>query len=174
MASGGFEFEEVVRLAKRFQKAIDERIVERFIRGFLLEMAYRAEAKMKRRTPVNTGDLRRKWTVGNIERQGSSYVVEIFNNLDYASFVEYGFRSHFVPGKWEGKQFRYIQGYNPPSGEPGGMYVGPKNGWVEGKFMMTISMKEIERELPRYLEQKQAQLINEIMNGRPTGGGNNT
>ncbi|XOS93818.1 hypothetical protein ACLMAB_10540 [Brevibacillus laterosporus] len=33
--------------------------------------------------------------------------------------------------------------------------------------MMTISMKEIEKELPRYLEKRQTKLLNDIMNGRP-------
>lgn len=158
---GNFEFGELTRLAKTFQKAIDERVVERFIKDFLLEMAYRAERKIKRRTPVNTGDLRRKWTVGRVERHGNSYVVEIFNPLEYASFIENGFRAHWVPGEWIGNQFKYIEGHNK------GMQVGEKNGWVEGRFMMHISIKEIERELPRYLERRSAELLNNIVNGRP-------
>ncbi|NLG90106.1 MAG: HK97 gp10 family phage protein, partial [Clostridiaceae bacterium] len=131
------------------------------IRDFLLEMAFRAERKIKKRTPVNTGNLRRNWRVGNVERRGNSYVVEIYNNTDYASFVEYGFRSHFVPGYWQGNHFVY-----DPSADTG-MYVGPKDGWVEGRFMMTISMKEIERELPKYLEKRVIELLDNIMNGRP-------
>lgn len=158
---GKFDFSELERFAGAFQKALDERVIERFIRDFLLEMAYRADRKIKKRTPVNTGELRRRWKVGNVERRGNAYVVEIYNPLEYASYVEYGFRSHWVPGRWEGKQFVYDKNADT------GMYVGPKNGWVEGRFMMTISMQEIERELPRYLEKRMTQLLNEIMNGRP-------
>lgn len=158
---GEFDFHEFKELADRFQKALDERVIERFIRDFLLEMAFRAERKIKKRTPVNTGNLRRNWRVGNVERRGNSYVVEIYNNTDYASFVEYGFRSHFVPGYWQGKHFVYDPSANT------GMYVGPKDGWVEGRFMMTISMKEIERELPKYLEKRVIKLLDNIMNGRP-------
>lgn len=33
--------------------------------------------------------------------------------------------------------------------------------------MMTISMQEIERELPRYLEKRMVELLDNIMNGRP-------
>ena len=145
---GKFDFSEFERFAKSFQKALDERVIERFIRDFLLEMAYRAERKIKKRTPVDTGTLRRNWRVGNIERRGNAYVVEIFNNTEYASFVEYGHRQEvgrFVPKL--GKRL--------------------KQPWVEGRFMMTISMQEIERELPRYLEKRMTQLLNEIMNGRP-------
>lgn len=158
---GNFEFSELTRLAKTFQKSIDERVVERFIKDFLLDMAYKAQRKIKFLTPENTGDLRNKWTVGRVERHGSSYVVEIFNPLEYASFIENGFRAHWVPGEWVSNQFKYIPGHNK------GMQVGEKNGWVEGRFMMHTSIKEIERELPRYLERRSAELLNNIVNGRP-------
>lgn len=32
--------------------------------------------------------------------------------------------------------------------------------------MMTVSMKEIERELPKFIEKKQVELLNQLMNGR--------
>lgn len=136
---GKFDFGDFGNLAKSFQKALDERVIERFIKDFLLEMAYRAERKIKKRTPVgDTGNLRRNWRVGNIERHGDAYVIEIINNTHYASFVEYGHRTGADLTKW-----------------------------VEGRFMMTISMKEIERQLPRYLEKRQTELLEQIMNGRP-------
>lgn len=164
---GKFEFGDFKKLADSFQKTLDERVIERFIQDFLLYMAYRAERKIKKRTPVGVysnevrfttasgrevhfstkrkrtgGQLRRNWHVGNVERRGNSYVVEIFNNTEYASYVEYGHRTGEDLTKW-----------------------------VEGRFMMTISMKEIERELPRYLEKRQMQLLEQIMNGRPNKGG---
>lgn len=154
---GSFDFSEFKELAKRFQKAVDEQVVDRLIRELLVEIAYRAVARIKMRTPVNTGDLRRKWMVGGIEKRGNSYAIEIFNNLEYASYVENGFRAHWVPGEWVGNQFMYIPGAKT------GMQVGPKNGWVEGRFMMTISMQEIERELPAFLERKQVQLLRDIL-----------
>jgi hypothetical protein len=135
---GKFDFSEFEKLAKTFKKALDERVIERFIQDFLLEMAFRAERKIKKRTPVDTGELRRNWQVGRVERRGNAYQVEIFNNTHYAQFVEYGHRTGADLTKW-----------------------------VEGRFMMTISMQEIERELPRYLEKRVAQLLNDIMNGRP-------
>ena len=135
---GKFDFSEFERLAKTFKKALDERVIERFIQDFLPEMAYRAERKIKKRTPVDTGELRRNWKVGRVERRGNAYQVEIYNNTHYAQFVEYGHRT--------GKDLTK---------------------WVEGRFMMTISMQEIERELPRYLEKRMTKLLNDIMNGRP-------
>ena len=55
---------------------------------------------------------------------GDTYVVEIVNPVEYASFVEFG---HRTPNH---------------------------KGWVEGKFMMTISEQELERIAPRVLENK--------------------
>lgn len=158
---GNFDYSDFKKLANSFQKALDERVIERWIKEFLLEMAFRAERKIKKRTPVGVysnqvsfstkdgkevnfttrtsktgGHLRRNWQVGSVVRQGNAYVVEIFNNVEYASWVEYGHRT--------------------------------KNhkGWVEGRFMATISMQEMERELPRFMERKQVELLNQILNGR--------
>lgn len=139
---GSFDYSDFKKMAKSFQKALDERVIERWIREFLLEMAFRAERKIKKRTPVGVypdktgGHLRRNWQVGNVEKHGDSYVVEIFNNVEYASFVEYGHRTR------------------------------NHSGWVEGRFMATISMQEIERQLPKFLERKQVELLNQILNGR--------
>lgn len=133
---GSFDYSEFKNMAKRFNKALDERVIERWIREFLLEMAFRAERKIKKRTPVDSGHLRRNWQVGNVERRGNTYVVEVFNNVEYASFVEYGHRTS------------------------------NHKGWVEGRFMATISMQEIERQLPKFLEKKQVELLEQILNGR--------
>ncbi|OAB46546.1 hypothetical protein PBAT_11045 [Paenibacillus antarcticus] len=135
---GSFDFGQMEQMAKRFKTATDQRVIDRWIREFLLEMAYRADRKIKKRTPVgDTGELRRNWQVGKVEKLGGGYVIEIFNNTDYASYVEHGHRT--------GKDL---------------------TGWVEGRFMMTVSMQEMERELPRYIEKKQLELLNQLMNGR--------
>ena len=139
---GDFEFGQFKDMGKRFQKALDERVIERWIKEFLLEMAFRAERKIKKRTPVGVykdrtgGHLRRNWKVGSVVKQGNSYIVEIYNNVEYASYVEYGHRTR------------------------------NHKDWVEGRFMVAISMQEIERELPKFLEKKQMELLNQILNGR--------
>lgn len=163
---GSFQFDDLKQLAKSFQSALDTRVIERWIKEFLLEMAFRAERKIKKRTPVGVygtytreikrgklkgqtrtykrkgshgktgGHLRRNWQVGNVEKHGSAYVVEIYNNVEYASYVEYGHRTR------------------------------NHKGWVEGRFMATISMDEIERQMPTFLEKKQVELLQQILNGR--------
>lgn len=176
---GSFEFGEFEKMAKSFQKALDERVIDRFIQEFLLEMAMRSLRKIKKRTPANHGDLRRKWAVGKVIKMGDAFVVEVFNPLEYTSYVEFGFRAHWVPGHWQGNRFIYDKSvirlskearaaYREKYGSTGMMVGNKKNGWVEGRFMMTISMKEIERELPKYLEKRQMKLLEQIMNGRPS------
>lgn len=153
------DFRQLKRFADRFEKMANEELVEQFIREALLEIGKKLIAKTKRKTPVNTGLLRNSWQIGNIERQGDEYVVEVYTDLEYASFVENGFRAHWVPGEWKGKQFVY-----DPDAKTG-MQVGKKGAWVPGKFMMTISKNEIEREMPRYIQRKQLELLKRIING---------
>ena len=120
---GRFDFREFERLKRNYEQLAQN--IDTFLREFLLEMAMRAERKIKKRTPVDTGLLRRSWEVGEVIKHGDKLIVEIINETEYASFVEYGHRT------------------------------GPdRRKWVEGRFMMTISMQEIERELPRYLERR--------------------
>lgn len=140
---GKVDFSDLDKMAKSFKKALDERVIDRFIEDFLLEMAYRANRKIKKRTPVGKdtempGNLRRNWKVSRVVRKGRSFEVDNYNDTYYAIYVEYGHRT--------GKDL---------------------TNWVEGQFMMTISMQEIERELPRYLERRMTELLNNIMNGRP-------
>lgn len=69
-------------------------------------------------------------------RQGDAYKVAFYNNADYAKHLEYGFRSHFVPGHWEGDTFVY-----EPGSKAGGMYVGKPGGYVRGRFVFRDACK---------------------------------
>jgi hypothetical protein len=73
-------------------------------------------------------------------RQGNYYKIDVYNNLDYAKHLEYGFRSHWVPGYWAGSSFIYQKGF------PGGMYVGPKDGFVPGHFVLTRACRETKED----------------------------
>ena len=68
---------------------------------------------------VNTGDYRRNWKSDQTaKRAGRRFIVRFYNPLDYAGHLEHGFRSHFVPGHWDGKSFVY-----QPKDPQGGMFV---------------------------------------------------
>ena len=50
---------------------------------------------------INTGDYRRNFkSSSKAIRTGTAYKIDVFNNLDYAKPLEYGFRGHFVPGHY--------------------------------------------------------------------------
>ncbi|MCY9658121.1 HK97 gp10 family phage protein [Paenibacillus chondroitinus] len=97
----------------------------------LKELVSRLFAKTVARTPVLTGELRRGWSIGPIQHVGSQIQIEIINPVEYAMYVEYGHRTK------------------------------DHKGWVEGRFMLTTSIEELERELPAILERKLEQFIKE-------------
>lgn len=114
----GFEFSEmrqlkqqVVELTKRTH-TIHMRVANRI--GLL------AIRKVKKMTPVDTGDLRNNWK-HYVLKKGDTYFVVIYNQKEYASYVENGHRIVI-----------------------GGVTVG----WVEGKFMLKLTMAEMERLAP--------------------------
>lgn len=119
---------------------------------------------------INTGLYRNSFhcgdsasdTVGVVKASGNTYSIEVYNNLDYARPLEYGFRSHFVPGYWQGNTFVYVKGYQPPKGKPGGMYVGPKNGYVKGRYVLRRAVKRTTTTQDARLRRK----INKILHER--------
>ena len=103
--------------------------------------------KTIQKTPVDTGELRRSWTVGDIRKQGDCYYIEVINLLEYAQYVEYGHRQ--TPGR-----------YVPAIGKR------LKKSWVQGKFMLTLSENEIQRDMDKIIKQKLIRLLKEaIKNG---------
>ncbi len=104
---------------------------------------------------VNTGDYRRNFKSGTKAiRAGRAYKIDVFNNLDYAKPLEYGFRSHFVPGHWEGSSFVYQK--NDPEG---GMFVGPPGGFVRGHFTLLRAVKRTKTTQAARLNRKMDRII---------------
>lgn len=97
------------------------------------ELSARLLRKVIKRTPVGDypsnsgktgGTLRRGWNIGTVNKIGNRYEVEIINPTMYASYVEFGHRTR------------------------------DHKGWVKGRFMMTISERELEALAPRIIEKK--------------------
>ena len=145
---GKADFKELKALQQRIEQlsTVD---FNRFYTEAAKDIASRLLTKVKKRTPVIYGKLRDAWAVLPIERQGDQYIITVINGLQYASYVEYGHRQQprrFIPGHWEGERFIY----NPD--DEGGMVL--KKAWVEGRFMLTISVQELERMAPALLEKR--------------------
>ena len=102
------DFAQFEKFIKSWQEINDD--FETFLRQFLLEMAQRAISKIKPNTPVDTGALREMWAVGEINLSGENFEVEIINQQEYASFVEYGHRR--VNGVWQKGRFMMTVGIN--------------------------------------------------------------
>ena len=160
-SNGNVDFRDLENFKKKLEENLSDDQVDLFIESCAKELAARLLAKVIKRTPVGDyskpvnfttkdgkqvsftpksgkkgGTLRRGWTAGKsqsatayanslkVNHFGDVYVIEIINPVEYAPYVEYGHRTR------------------------GG------DGWVEGRFMLTISSQEIERDAPKILENK--------------------
>lgn len=146
-------FGEMAKQFEELNKRLEKTDYNEFCRACAKELAARLLAKVINKTqpgiyPPSTGKkggtLRRGWTAQTeeeaasggtgdavayanalpITKSGNVYEIEIINPVHYASYVEFGHRTR------------------------GG------DGWVQGKFYLTLSEKELEREAPRIIEKK--------------------
>ena len=143
--NGNVDFRDLEKFRQNLEKTFGGNQVDLFIEACAKELAARLLAKVIKRTPVGQypassgkkgGTLRRGWTNGKsqaanayanslqVNHNGDVFVIEIINPVEYASYVEFGHRTR--------------------GGE----------GWVEGRFMLTISEQEIQSDAPRILENK--------------------
>lgn len=122
---------------KEFQKTIEEmeKEKEQLMIDTIKELAARLLRKVIKRTPSDTGNLRRNWTVSDVRKNGGNYEIEVSNSTEYASYVEFGHRQ--TPGR-----------FVPAIGKR------LKKSWVKGKFMLTISEDELKRQAPAVIEKK--------------------
>lgn len=150
-----FDFKEFKEFAKNLEKL--SKTIDKEIEDFFYEMALRCLARTRKRTPVDTGDLRKQWALSDIQKNGNELAITLYNPLEYASYKEYGHRmtKHWVPGEWKGNRFIY----NPDSEK--GMMV--KAQWIEGKFMATISLKEIQELIPVEWEKRFRKLMGDAV-----------
>lgn len=160
---GNCDFRQLQKLQERINK-LQQGDVDKFIEEVAKELAARLLAKVIRRTPVgqypsssgkNGGTLRRGWTAKTeeeaktggssnakayaeslqITKSGDLYQIEIINPVHYASYVEYGHRTR------------------------------NHQGWVSGRFMLTISEKELDGQKEKILERKLKKYLGECFDG---------
>lgn len=156
---GSCDFKELEELSKRMEQLAGDERMKQFMEAVAKELAARLLTLAIKRTPVGVypassgktgGTLKNAWIAKGagttptaaeitgyvkslvIVRAGGFYTITITNPVDYASYVEYGHRT------------------------------ANHKGWVEGKFMMTISEKDINTMAPRLLEKRMNQLLKEV------------
>lgn len=176
---GNCDFRELKKFQQELEK-ISKANISKFCEDVSKELAARLLRKVIKRTPVGLysgetytcvggkthkgskkkgmvgGTLRRGWTAktereamyntvfeGNsniskwinelpIKKNGNTFQVDVTNVVSYASYVEHGHRTR------------------------------NHKGWVEGHFMLTISEKEINAMLPKFIEKKLTDLLSEV------------
>lgn len=141
MTSSGADYKELEKLQGKLEDL--EKRKQEFIEGCARELAARLLRKVVKRTPVGIytngvvgGTLRRGWEPNwqmDVKRVGNEYVIDIINAVEYASYVEYG---HRTPNH---------------------------RGWVEGRFMLTISVNEVQNIAPKLLEKRLKEWIGGAM-----------
>lgn len=135
---GEFEFDDMKQLKKKL-KDMRKDLPSVFFYGCLQEIALLLLAKVVPRTPVDSGELRRGWTIGQIQKVKGGWQIEVINPVEYAIYVEYGHRGVYVPEL--------------------GVTLHVDTHWTEGKFMLTLSEKEVERAIPRIIQKRLDHLL---------------
>lgn len=117
-----------------------------FVEGYLEELGMRALEKIIPRTPVNKdpdadspGLLRRSWRLSEVQEKGKELSIYLINDAkkdgqdeSYAGYVEFG---HLTRNR---------------------------TSWVEGVFMLTVSLEELQLELQNIFDRK----VLEYMRGK--------
>lgn len=65
--------------------------------------------------------------------------INMGNSVNYAGYIEKGFKSHFVPGYWHGRVFVYDNNCSK------GMYVGKGKKAVKGRYVTKRALQETEK-----------------------------
>ena len=136
-------FKQLTNFSKKIEQLNNEQ-KEQFLEACCKELAARLLAKVVKRTPSNSGVLRRGWTAGknqnatayanslNITKVGNKYHIDIINPVEYASYVEYGHRTR------------------------------NHQGWVQGKFMLTVSETELNNTSDAILQKKLNKFMKDV------------
>lgn len=136
----GYDYSEIEAFGKRLDRA--QEIMDELFQEAIKEIALDFLVIAKGRTPEKTGLLKDRWRIGEIQKQGDSYTIEVFDNTEYASFVENGHRTR----KGKGKKSSQIN----------------SKAWVEGRFMMKLAEDDIAIKMPGYLNKLYDKLAEEL------------
>lgn len=143
MADMKFDFSDFTEFAERLQNAAESGEILTKMAPALQESAQYLNDEIKSRTPVDTGDLRRRWHVVGPHRFSRRLLVEVVNELGYASWVENGHRQK--PG-------RYVAAIGKRL----------KAKWVEGAFMARDGTAAVEDAVNEHLHQAFDQAVQSI------------
>lgn len=112
---------------------------------FLIGIGKSVEKNVNRRTPSKTSNLKDSWHVSNVQREGDTLFISIYNDatttykgrvVPLAPFLEYGHK------------------ITTDSGEV--------TGHVDGYYMLTVSVQTAQRQIPRRLRNTFNKLVDRL------------
>ncbi|RKW15462.1 MAG: HK97 gp10 family phage protein, partial [Catonella sp.] len=73
----GYDYSEIEAFGKRLDRA--QEIMDELFREAIKEIALDFLVIAKGKTPEKTGLLKDRWRIGEIQKQGDSYTIEVFD-----------------------------------------------------------------------------------------------
>ena len=151
--NSGFDYDEYKQWAEKFNIMTSE--FRLWLKQFLLQEAQRVVAKGKRRTPVDTGYLRNSWYIGNQQitqieskRKGTSKSGNTKMQIDSKN-------SDVLSIKLINNVLQVEIGI----GADYASYVEFGHHSYQGKYMLTISIQEVQKQLPARFNKEWLQFI---------------
>lgn len=89
---GKFGTKDFDAFVSEFENKIQGKAIVTEIESALTQTAGTALNKIKKKTPVDKGTLRRNWQASNAKHFGGVFLIDIYNNTEYAPFIENGHR----------------------------------------------------------------------------------
>ena len=111
----GMNYTKFLDYTKNFEQVKNK--AKPFAKEFLKEQGQTLQAITVSNTPVDKGHLRARWRLGRVLESSRGLALRFTNNMEYASFVEYGHRTRKL-----------------------------KDGsrrWINGRFMLTIGQNYV-------------------------------
>ena len=121
--------------------------MDAFYTDLLDEMMNGLLTDVKELTPVDRGHLRRNWFITKAKRSGKVYHADIYNNIEYAPYVENGHRQEVG---------RYVPA------------IGKRlvRSFVEGKHMLREGLFDLQKAAPDFIKTKSEEFLSRMMEGK--------
>ncbi|RHW49718.1 HK97 gp10 family phage protein [Bombilactobacillus bombi] len=136
---GEIDDEQFQQLSQHVSQYVDSKTFKNEVVKSSRRVGTQGERLVKSMTPVKSGTLRRNWHVRGPMITSTLIAIEIYNNMEYASFVEHGHRQ--APG-------RYVPA----------IHKRLKVSWVPGTHMLTKTLFYLDEQIPMLLTPTLSQL----------------
>lgn len=167
-----FDFKDLEKFKENLEAMKEDapEIIEELVIGEGVYAVRQARSIAKAEKIVDTGAYRMNWHTGDRStpahegkeydgskprKNGKSYQIDVYNNVDYAKHLELGFRSHYVPPQHLSNYYR--------KRFPKGLYVGTPGEYVRGKYVLKRAIKRTEATQKARLTRKWNAKVKEYM-----------